>query len=177
MNNIEVEIRSFIDDKKYQELLNFFKKNAKHIKSDYQETYYFDSDNDLRIQKGNKRSKIWLKDGKIHDEARKELEIIITNSDFKKAEELFITLGYNIEIKWFRKREQYKWDNIKVCVDDTKGYGKIIELEIMSSEKEIAKNKKILTKKIKELGIALSKKEEFTEKYSYYKSNWKRLTK
>ena len=41
--NIEVEIRSFISKERYEELLEFFKKEGKFISEDYQETYYFDS--------------------------------------------------------------------------------------------------------------------------------------
>jgi uncharacterized protein YjbK len=46
---IEVEIRSFITEEQYDNLLNFFKKNAKFVKEDEQETYYFESEQDLRI--------------------------------------------------------------------------------------------------------------------------------
>ena len=75
MNNIEVEIRSFISKEKYNELIEFFKKNAEFINEDYQETYYFDTKEDLRIQKNNYFSKIWMKKGKMHDEQREEIEI------------------------------------------------------------------------------------------------------
>ena len=42
MENIEVEIRSFISKEKYEELLEFFKQNAELVKEDFQETHYFD---------------------------------------------------------------------------------------------------------------------------------------
>ena len=51
--NIETEIRSFITKEKFEELLDFFKKNASLVKEDYQETFYFDCDEDLRIQRNN----------------------------------------------------------------------------------------------------------------------------
>ena len=44
--NIEVEARSFITKEKYEEFLDFFNKNAKFVKEDYQETFYFDSEQD-----------------------------------------------------------------------------------------------------------------------------------
>ena len=37
--DIEVELRSFIDEFKYHELLTFFKANAKFLNEDYQETF------------------------------------------------------------------------------------------------------------------------------------------
>lgn len=62
---IEVEVRSFISKSKYNELLKFFKKGGKFVNEDYQETYYFDTKEDLRIQRNNFFSKIWLKKGRI----------------------------------------------------------------------------------------------------------------
>lgn len=62
MKNIEVEVRSFISKEQYEKLLDFFKKNSDVLKeNDDQETFYFDSGQDLRIQRNNFFSKIWLK--------------------------------------------------------------------------------------------------------------------
>ncbi len=73
--NIEVEIRSFLSKEQYEQLLNFFKQNAQLVKEDDQETWYFEGEQDLRIQKNRLYSKIWLKKGKIHDDYREEIEI------------------------------------------------------------------------------------------------------
>ena len=92
MNNIEVEIRSFISKEQYEELLDFFKKVAKLIKEDYQETFYFDSDKDLRIQKNNLFSKIWFKKGEMHDDWREEVEVKFDRDDFEKLEEVLVLM-------------------------------------------------------------------------------------
>ena len=95
--NIEVEIRSFVTKEKYEELLEFFKKNTKFVKEDFQETHYFDCEQDLRIQKNNKGSKIWLKKGELHDDAREEIEILphrkIKKIISKTSRNLFNALG------------------------------------------------------------------------------------
>ncbi len=177
MNNIEVEIRSFISKEKYEELLDFFKENSKQIKEDNQETHYFNCEQDLRIQKNNQGSKIWLKKGKIHDDAREEIEIFTRDDKFEELGRLFNNLGHEVEIKWLRKRNQFNWDGIKVCLDYTKGYGYIIELEKMSSEEDKENVLKELKNKLKELNIPLTPKEEFDEKFNHYKENWKELIK
>jgi len=100
--NTEVEIRSFISRNQYNELLKFFKKEGKFVNEDYQETYYFDSKEDLRIQRNKFFSKIWLKKGKIHDDHREEIEIKFDREQFKDLERLFLSLGFGVEIKWFR---------------------------------------------------------------------------
>jgi len=173
--NIEVEIRSFISEQQYNSLLIFFKKNSKFIKEDYQETFYFDCKEDLRIQKNNFYSKIWLKKGKIHDDQREEIEIRFDKNEFEKLEKLFLTLGLKVEIKWFRKRFEFNWDGITVCLDFTKGYGYIIELEKICSEEEKDKELKKLKEKIATLNINITPKEEFDKKFEYYKKNWKEL--
>jgi len=172
---IEVEVRSFITKEKYDELLEFFKKNAEFVKEDYQETYYFDSDADLRIQKNNFFSKIWLKKGKIHDDFREEIEIKFKREDFENLEKLFLDLGFNVEIKWFRKRYHFKWEGIDVMLDYTRGYGYIIELEKISNEEEKADIFKMLKNKLKIIDVNQTPKEEFDKKYKYYKENWRKL--
>ena len=89
---------------------------------------------------------------------------------------LFNALGNNIEIKWIRKRNEFDLNGIKVCIDYTKGYGYIIELEKLSSEEEKDKVLIELKDKLNELNIPLTPREEFDERYNYYKENWRRLT-
>jgi len=173
--NIETEIRSFISKEKFDELLDFFKKNASLVKEDYQETFYFDCDEDLRIQRNNFFSKIWMKKGQIHDDSREEIEIKFDKNEFENLEKLFLSLGYNIEIKWFRKRFEFKWNDIIVCLDFTKGYGYIIELEKMCSKDTKEQEFEKLKQKLKSLNVEITPKEEFNKKFLYYKENWKSL--
>jgi len=174
---IEVEIRSFITKEKYEELLEYFRSEGEFIKKDNQITYYFNSEQDLRIQKSDFNSKIWLKKGKIHDDQREEIEVHFPTEDFEKLEKIFLNLGYDIDIKWFRKRNAFKWQGCKVALDYTKGYGYIIELEKMSNEEQKNMALEELKMNMKKLNIPLTPKDEFNEKYNYYKENWKELTK
>lgn len=177
LQNIEAEIRSFITKEQYEKLLDFFKQNAKLIKEDFQETHYFDCNEDLRIQKNNSGSKIWLKKGKIHDNAREEIEIKTNKEDFENLGKLFNNLGHDVEIKWLRHRKQFDWDGVKVCLDYTKGYGYIIELEKMSSKENKEETIFELEQRINKLGIPITPKQEFEKKYKEYKENWRELIK
>ncbi len=173
--DIEVELRSFIDEFKYHELLTFFKANAKFLNEDYQETFYFDSKEDLRIQKNNFFSKIWMKKGKIHEEFREEIEVQFKKEDFEKIEKLFLDLGFNVQIKWFRTRNTFEWCDLKVMLDFTKGYGYIVEIEKMSDEENKLKDLELIKESFRELGIPITPKKYFDNKYKYYKENWKNL--
>ena len=173
---IEVELRSFISEEKYKELLEFFAREGKFVNEDNQVTYYFDSDEDLRIQKNDFFSKIWLKKGKMHDEHREEIEIKFPKEDFDKLQEMFLTLGYNIKIKWFRRRNVFSWQGVDVMVDYTKGYGYILELEKMADETSKEETLKLLKEKFALLGIPLTPKEEFGEQFKFYQGNWRSLS-
>ncbi len=174
--NIEVELRSFISKEKYEELITFFTEYGELQKEDEQETHYFDGEQDLRIQKNQNFAKVWLKKGELHDDAREEIEIKTPINDFNKLNQLFQTLGYKTEIKWFRKRHQFSWQGVTVCVDHTKGYGYILELEKMCEEHNKEQSLQELREKLQALKIEETPKEEFKQKFRYYKENWQQLT-
>jgi predicted adenylyl cyclase CyaB len=175
MNNIEVELRSFISQEKYQELLDFFKKEGQFLNEDYQETFYFDTQEDIRIQKNNFFSKIWMKKGKMHDAHREEIEIKFDKEDFEKLEKIFLNAGLNVKIKWFRTRHNFNWKETSVAVDYTKGYGYILEIEKMSNEENKEKDLQLLLSHFKDLNIELTPKEIFDKQFNNYKENWKSL--
>lgn len=175
--NIEVEVRSFISKEQFKRLMNFMKQNAEFLGEDYQITYYFSGPVDLRIQKNDNLAKLWLKKGKIHDKYREELEIKFDKDDFEKLEKLLKVLGYEIEIKWFRDRKRFLWNGIKATVDNTRGYGYIIELEKLVDESEDKERIHAeLEEKLKSLGVDITPKEIFEEKFNHYKKNWRSLT-
>lgn len=172
---IEVELRSFVSSEKFGELLKYFQSCATPSPEDTQITYYFDGPHDLRIQKNNSYSKVWLKKGNLHDSAREEIEIRCSHDDFENLEKLFLSLGNRVSIKWFRTRHQFEWEGVTVCLDYTKGYGHIIEFEKLCEQNEKEKTLVFLNKKFQTLSIPLSEKKEFDEKFAWYKENWKTL--
>jgi len=176
VENIEAEVRSFVTEEQYARLLDFFRKNSEPVKEDYQETYYFDAPIDLRIQRNRKGAKLWTKGGRIHADSREETEVWFGREEFGKLETLLNSLGFPTSVKWFRQRKQFDWNGIKVCLDDTKGYGRIIELEKMCIPELANQTVEMLKKKMLELDISLTSKEEFDRKFEHYKKNWKTLT-
>ncbi len=172
---IEVEIRSFITKEKYLELIELLKKEGEFISEDYQETYYFDAKEDLRIQRNNFFSKIWMKKGRIHDESREEIEIKFAKDDFEKLEKIFLAIDLHVTVKWFRTRHSFKWHGIDVAIDCTKGYGHIIELEKITEEKNKEAVLELLKNELKVLGVPPTPKEEFDRKLEYYRENWEKL--
>jgi len=172
---LEVEVRSFITKSQYNSFLKFFKKKGKFLNRENQTTYYFSGSHDLRIQKNDNFAKLWLKGGKIHDKYREDIEVKCDKEDFEKLESLLVMMGFQVKIKWFRKRNNFLWEGTKVSVDFTRGYGYIIEFEKIVPSIKKEKTYKLLLEKAKDLGIMVTKREEFDKKFNYYKNNWKRL--
>ncbi len=175
MNNIEVEVRSFISKEQYLSLLSFFTKNGKFLKEDTQETYYFSAPVDIRIQKNNFFSKIWLKKGEMHDEAREEIEVKFAKEDFSKIKDIFSELGLEVSIKWLRKRHEFLWEGLSVSLDDNINGTYFIELELLTSEEKRDSALSILKEKMNSLGIKQSSKAELEDYYQNYKKNWRTI--
>lgn len=175
MKNIEVESRAFLSDDEYARILNFMETNAEHVKNDEQETVYFSGEKDVRIQKNGSCAKIILKDGKIHEDYREEIEVKFRKEDFDNMVAIVCASGSEIEIKWFRKRKEFLWKGTKVCIDRTKGYGDIIEIEILCGEEVVSDARKKVAEIMKELKIAQTPKYVFEERFNYYKKSWRRL--
>ncbi len=173
--SIEVEIRSFIDKGNYERLLSFFHENARFIKKDLQETLYLDTENDIRVQRNDSHSKIWMKRGVIHDEAREEIEVSFDRADFEKMIEIFRSAGIGTSIKWMRERHLFDWNGITISIDDTKGYGMIIELEIISNDDDKERDLSRLRNAMSELDIEPTSKEEFDRRLEEYKTKWRSL--
>jgi len=174
--NIEVEARSFITDEQYENIKNLLNEGFEFVKELKEVTIYFSGEKDLRMRKNETEAFVILKEGKIHDDFRKEFEIKINREDFDDMVELFQSLGYKIEIEWQRNRLEYKNADMKVLLDDTKGYGKILEIEKMVEEGNENEAHESLSTEIKKFGIdKTTSKEEFNEKFEYYKSNWRSL--
>lgn len=178
MKNIEIEIRSFITRGEHKKLEKILRKKAKFIDSIKEETLYFEAKNkDLRLRKDKKNAYLILKEGKIHDDSREEIEVKIKREDFNKIERLFKKLGYKEKIRWFRKRIIFKSGKIKILLDDTKGYGLILELEKIGTVEEKEKVHKYLEQEIKSLGVKITPREVFEKKFKYYKNNWRKILK
>jgi predicted adenylyl cyclase CyaB len=175
--NIEVEVRSFIDEAQFSTIKEKLDQSAEFVKALEEVTVYFSGEKDLRMRRSGDEASVILKEGKIHDDYRREFEIGIKYEDFDSMTKLFDSLGYAVEIEWYRKRLEYKRDEVKLLLDETKGYGRILELEKMVEEGGETAAHAELTHTLQEFGITdPTSKEEFDKRYEYYKQNWKFLT-
>lgn len=176
MQNIEVEARSFVTDEQYDAIKRTLDRDFAFVKELKEVTVYFSGEKDLRMRRSETGASVILKEGKLHDDYRKEFEIGIEREDFDDMVELFRSLGYEIEIEWHRCRLEYELGGVKVLLDDTRGYGKILELEKLAEEGREREAHQELETEMEKFGLgALTNKEEFNRRFEYYKQNWQTL--
>lgn len=164
---IEVELRSLLSDEEYNRLLIQLPKEATFVSDEEQETHYLDSPVDLRIMKSC-NTRIWMKKGKMHDTNREEIEVLFEKDDFDKLLKIFENLGMKTKLTWFRKRKIYKMGEATITLDDTKNYGKILEIEKLCSQEQAANAEGEIRRMFLEFKIKETPKEVFNEKYAEY---------
>ena len=170
---IEVELRAFIDSTTYNRLLGAFGFAKEHMR---QVTYYLDTNVDTRIQVSTQGGRLWQKLGKMHADAREEYELVLTQAEARTMRALFANLGFGVKVAWFRERSLFQLDDIVWTVDDTIGYGKIVEAELLVDESEVEEARARLKDAFAKLGIAIPEKVVFDEAYKQYLLTWETLT-
>jgi predicted adenylyl cyclase CyaB len=174
---IEVEYRLFLDKNTYNRLEKKFHKTFSFLGVQKQITYYLNDDIDTRIQISNKQSRLWQKLGNLHDISRKEIDILFSKEDGNKLLEIFENLGFSIKVAWYRERKSFKSDDITIELDNTIGYGMILEIEILCNENDIKISREKIENFLKKFHLVPSKKDLFDKAYARYQKNWKELTK
>ncbi len=171
----EVGVRSLLKKEKYDELIEFFRREGEFVGEDDMETCYFDAKFDVRMQRNNSFSKVWVKGGRADGGQREETEIRFDRKDFDNLVLLFQGMGHDIQVKWLRKRHTFRWQGMDVILDYARGYGYTIELGKACEEDEREMMMFTLKQKMMSLGVQITPKEEFDRMYQYYRDNWKMI--
>lgn len=146
--NIELELRAEVPQKQYYKLLAKLKHDAKIVsRTKRLSVMCFGNVGkntfDVRIRITNGKAEVVIKKGKLHAHDRIEISSPINKSQFVKMVELFSLFDFKMEVA---ERETYNFDMGNDVVFSLVNAGKIayIEIEKMSSKKDIKQNKKRL---------------------------------
>lgn len=173
----EVELRVILNQTQYENVFVYLKNNSCFLNNEKQITYYFDTPVDTRIQITNDYSRFWQKKGKMHDEIRQEYEIMLQKKDAKTVINIFENLGFSIKVAWYRERSSFKYNDINIALDNTIGYGQILEVEIIDDGLNFELAKEKLLKFLNQLNFEPTPKSIFNEMFNDYLNNWKMITK
>ncbi|RLF24672.1 MAG: class IV adenylate cyclase [Thermoprotei archaeon] len=82
--------------------------------------------------------------------AREEVEVEVGNA--KLMMEILERLGFKVVAKIVKRRQEYKlFNNCRVCLDEVKGLGKFIEIEVIARDKD--EGERYMVQVIKSLGL------------------------
>jgi adenylate cyclase class IV len=171
---IEVELRTFLDEETYMQLLARFRSEGHDVRPVRQITHYLDSKIDTRIQLSRTSGKFWQKLGHMHDTMRPEIEIPLSRSDANALLQIMENLGFGVRVTWYRERVQFHIDRITVSLDHTIGYGRILEAEILCEAEEAEASRLTLSKFMSHLGVTPSPKSQLDSAFKEYSSDWSR---
>ncbi len=100
----------------------------------------------------------------------------------EELDELLTNNGAVIESGWSRSREEYTFDDMKVCIDFNAGYGRMAEIEKTTSAaglttEQVAEKKAKMLQELtvwaKENGLVILDKAKLGQMYKYYVENWR----
>jgi adenylate cyclase class IV len=171
---IEVELRAFLDESAYTQLLTRFRSEGHDVRPVRQITHYLDSKIDTRIQLSRTSGRCWQKLGHMHDTMRQEIEIPLSRSDANALLQIMKNLGFGVRISWYRERVQFNIGQITVSLDHTIGYGRILEVEILCEAEKAEASRDTLLKFMANLGLTPSPRSELDFAFKEYLSDWSR---
>jgi len=172
---IEVEVRALLTEAEYRRVKTFLRKHAKYLGAHRDQNAYFDREGRLRISVEPYSAFLKYKGGRIHAKAREEVLIQIRKRDIKSAEALFLRLGFPVTVRWLRHRDKFLWRDATITLDNTKGYGRMIDVEAMAAPRQTRQTYEKLRKLMAGLGLRPTPKEKLTRHYRSYLANWRRL--
>ncbi len=177
---IEIELRSVFDRKKYNELKEFLGKNAEDLGEDDKDVFFFllpDKITKATHNVSKKTAKIVIKLNRIGRGTSdfEEIEIPINPSDFDKAVKLFSALPFDQIQNSYQKRHNYLLGGVEIALKWTESWGYHMELEIVVDDvakREEAENK--IRKVAEKLGVQIMSEEELKDFTKKIDENYKK---
>lgn len=165
-----VEKRTFIKKDKYIELANYFKTNCTLEANFNQIIYKYKSDLDFRLIFDAKNAYLRLRGVVNHNE---DIKIDIKNDQIKDLTVVLRNLGMYEETKWYRHRMIFKFRNYTITLDETYQYGYVISIsKPINDIEQLNAVHDELDNIFNAFKIKITTKEEFNDRYKYYKIHW-----
>ena len=96
------------------------------------------------------------------------------NMTLDELDQLLIKAGLEYQAKWSREREEYKVNDINICLDKNAGYGYLAEFEKVVSEKSVAdKTKQDLLDAMSTFSLEELPQDRLERMFAYYNKNWR----
>lgn len=96
------------------------------------------------------------------------------NMTLGELDQLLLDAGLEYQAKWSREREEYKLDDLNVCLDKNAGYGYLAEFEKVVPDRSVVDEVKTsLLRTMSEFGVEELPQERLERMFAYYNNNWR----
>jgi predicted adenylyl cyclase CyaB len=90
-----------------------------------------------------------------------------------ELDKLLLNAGLKYQAKWSREREEYRLNDINICLDRNAGYGYLAEFEKIVPSSDLAESvKKDLLKIMKQFDATELHQDRLERMFAYYNNNW-----
>ena len=105
--------------------------------------------------------------------SRMEFEVALPFT-LDQLDQKLIDAGLMYQAKWSREREEYKIDDMNICLDKNAGYGYLAEFEsVINSQDEVDATKKKIYDLMKTMGVSELPQDRLERMFKFYNENWR----
>jgi predicted adenylyl cyclase CyaB len=132
----------------------------------------------VRTREMNGEARIVMKasigdDSSSNGVMRMELEAPVKGFTLDDLDKEVLAAGYTYQAKWSRTREEYKVNDVAVCLDKNAGYGYLAEFEkVIDDSAHADETKKELVSLMSELGVAELPQDRLERMFAFYNDHW-----
>jgi predicted adenylyl cyclase CyaB len=132
----------------------------------------------VRTREMNGEAKIVMKasignDSSSNGVMRMELEATVPGFTLDQLDAEVLAAGFTYQAKWSRTREEYKVNDIAVCLDKNAGYGYVAEFEkVIQDGSQAESTKKELLEFMESLGFSELPQDRLERMFAHYNEHW-----
>ncbi len=90
-----------------------------------------------------------------------------------ELDQLLLNAGLGYQAKWSRERQEYKLDDVNICLDKNAGYGYLAEFEKLITDRTLADDvKKELLGLMAEFGVKELPQDRLARMFAHYNEHW-----
>jgi len=90
-----------------------------------------------------------------------------------ELDQILLACGFSYQAKWSREREEYKSEDMNICIDKNAGYGYLAEFEkVVDDASNVEDIKKSLRDVMQKLGVEELPQDRLERMFAHYNEHW-----
>jgi len=90
-----------------------------------------------------------------------------------ELDKILLDCGFSYQAKWSREREEYKSEDMNICIDKNAGYGYLAEFEkVVDDASDVENIKKSLRDVMQKLGVEELSQDRLERMFAHYNEHW-----